>query len=264
MSSMVKWSNVFSKSFHVTSGVRQGGILSPRLYIVYVDDLICILRKSGIGCHIVDLFVAAIMYADDLALLAPTRSALQQLLDICHTYGAEWCITYNPEKTAVMLFGQETECQPLILNGTPIRFTSKCKYLGITVVKDNRGKFSSSVDTCLSGFYRNSNTILNVLNRPSEQISMHLLYSICVPKLTYACDIRVHTAREMSRMDTALNDAIRKIFTFNRWESTRYLRRSFGYKSISEIFHQRANSFMHKLKFTRNPILLSLARKLWC
>ena len=95
-------------------------------------------------------------------------------------------------------------------------------------------------------------------------ISMHLLYSICVPKLIYAAEVRVHSAREMSRMDVALNvnDAIRKIFTFHRWESTRFLHRSFGYRSISEIFHQRYISFRAKLELTFNPVLLSLARVL--
>ena len=56
------------------------------------------------------MFVAAIMYADDLALLAPTRSSLQTLLDICYAYGVQWCISYNPTKTNVMVFGKHVEC----------------------------------------------------------------------------------------------------------------------------------------------------------
>ena len=58
---------------------------------------------------LVNQFLAAIMYADDLALLAPTRSSLQKLLDICHNYGIEWCITYNTKKTVVMVFGRQSE-----------------------------------------------------------------------------------------------------------------------------------------------------------
>ena len=106
LTSVVKWNDTFSRSFRVTSGVRQGGILSPRIFVVYVDDLLRALRESGVGCHILGQFVAAIMYADDLALLAPTRSALQRLLNICQTYGTEWCITYNSSKTTAMLIGK--------------------------------------------------------------------------------------------------------------------------------------------------------------
>ena len=162
-----------------------------------------------------------------------------------------------------MVFGQKNECQSLTLNGAPIEFVNKCKYLGVIVTADKSGRFSCTIDSFLSGFYRTSNTILNVLNRPSEQISMHLLYSICVPKLTYACEVRSHSARDMMRMDVALNDSIRKIFTFQRWESTRYLRQSFGYKSISETFNRRIKSFRFNLKFTYNPLLFALARLLW-
>ena len=75
-----------SRHFRGPSSVRQGGILSPRLSVIYVftDDLLVLLRQSGVGCHIVDLFIAAIMYADDLPLLAPTRGTLRKLLDICY------------------------------------------------------------------------------------------------------------------------------------------------------------------------------------
>ena len=68
--SAVKWNDCLSRSFKVTSGVRQGGILSPRIFVVYVDDLLIRLRKSGVGCHIIGQFVAAIMYADDLVFLS--------------------------------------------------------------------------------------------------------------------------------------------------------------------------------------------------
>ena len=202
------------------------------------------------------------MYADDLALLTPTRSSLQKLLNICYNYGIEWCITYNPTKTKVMVFGcayqpsSITTCFPLYLNGTPIEFTDETKYLGVSVLAGNR--FSTSSRKPLASFYGTSNTILNVLHKPSERVLMHLLYANCVPKLTYACEIRSYSSREMTQMDVALNDAIRKIFTFNRWESTRFLRRSFGYNSVTDIFNKRRESFLYKILCTRNPVLFFL------
>ena len=187
-----------------------------------------------------------------------THSALQRLLDICHDYGLDWCITYNPLKTTVMIFGRPVQSKALCLNGSPITVVDKCKYLGITVAKDNAGKFYPPVDSFLSNFYCTTNAILNVLQKPSEQVLMHLLYTNCVPKLTYACEIRAHSARDMLSMDVALNDSIRKVFTYNRWESTRHLRCSFGYDSVSEMFAKRGRSFRHKIQFTRNLVLISL------
>ena len=48
----VKWDGCFSQWFSVTAGVRKGGVLSPDFYSIYVDDLISILKSSGVGCHV--------------------------------------------------------------------------------------------------------------------------------------------------------------------------------------------------------------------
>ena len=50
---IVKWNNLHSSSFKVTNGVRQGGILSPRLFAVYVDALSKRLKQSNVGCHFI-------------------------------------------------------------------------------------------------------------------------------------------------------------------------------------------------------------------
>ena len=61
LTSLVKWNGVFSDTFRVYSGVRQGGVLSPRLFVVYIDDLIQQLKKLNIGCHVIDIFFACIV-----------------------------------------------------------------------------------------------------------------------------------------------------------------------------------------------------------
>ena len=57
----VKWDNVFSDWFSITAGVRQGGVLSPGFYSIYVDELISILQRAGIGCHIRGVFAASLL-----------------------------------------------------------------------------------------------------------------------------------------------------------------------------------------------------------
>ena len=67
----------------MSNGVRQGGVLSPVLFSVYVNGLLCKLKDSGIGCHLGCEFVGSVCYADELALLAPSPSALRIMLNIC-------------------------------------------------------------------------------------------------------------------------------------------------------------------------------------
>ena len=81
-----------------------------------------------------------------------------------------------------------------------------------------------------------SNSILNVLKKPDDVVQMHLLYTNCVPTLSFASAVKEYPSRSMNDCNTALNDAIRKIFSFSRRESVRDLRMSFGYLSLTEIF----------------------------
>ena len=83
----VKWGNTRSEQFRIVNGTRQGSVLSPAFFSVYIDDLLCQLRKSGVGCHIGGKFFGAAGYADDIILLAPCRSAMEQMIKICEEFG---------------------------------------------------------------------------------------------------------------------------------------------------------------------------------
>ena len=146
---MCKWGNSRSESFDVPSGMKQGGILSPELFAIYVDDLIKLLRSEGIGCHVIMIFLACIFFAD-LALLAPTRSVMQQMIDICELYCRKYCLSFNTKKTKTMLFGtlpcDESKLTNLTLNGAVIEYVKEWKYLGVTVVAGKSFGFTARVN----------------------------------------------------------------------------------------------------------------------
>ena len=61
----VRWGSSISSSFRVSNGVRQGGILSPYLFNVYVNDLSQTLNRSRTGCLSGNITINHLMYADD-------------------------------------------------------------------------------------------------------------------------------------------------------------------------------------------------------
>ena len=77
--------------------MRQGGILFLRLFAIYIDDLSIKLNGLGIGCCINNKLINHLMYADDMVLLAPATSALQQLRE-CHNFGNAHDMLFNPKK----------------------------------------------------------------------------------------------------------------------------------------------------------------------
>ena len=83
----VSWGSARSSQFGILNGTRQGSVLSPCFFAIYVDELLLQLRRSGVGCYIGGRFFCAAGYADDIVLLAPCRSAMAQLVKICEDFG---------------------------------------------------------------------------------------------------------------------------------------------------------------------------------
>ena len=236
----------------------------PDYFGCYINGIAHILRAAMIGCYLFGLFLAMILFADDLCLLAPTRRALQKMIHKCADYCTKYGLTFNTSKSKIMIFSKSKVDKdllcPVFLNGEKIDYVDSIKYLGTTIESCKGFTFSSSKD--LASFYRASNAILRAAKKPSEEIQLHLLYSDCIPILTYACAVKEYKSRQMQDCNTAVNDALRLIFGYNRWESVRTIRESFGYKSLTELFQSTKRKFNMSLLSHRNSVIKHIARNM--
>ena len=82
----IRWNNAVSDYFTISNGVKQGGVLSPVLFSIYLDQLIAHLIHLGMGSYMYGLFTEVFIYADDTTLLAPSRASMVLMLETCESF----------------------------------------------------------------------------------------------------------------------------------------------------------------------------------
>ena len=252
----VKWDGHLGDWFSISAGVRQGGVLSPDFYNIYVNNLICILKSSGIGCYMSNTFAAALFYADDICILAPSLKGLQKLLDLCRNYCTEWDICLNPKKTKNMYFGKRTELKTkLSIDGAEIDWVTEWKYLG--VVLKSGPTFGCSVVEKVKSFYRALNSILRVEGRSDDKVLLRLVEAHCIPILTYAIEVTyVADEDERRSLRVAYNSVFRQIYGYRLRDSVTDKQHSLGRLTWEELIQKRSAGFSQRAKLCEKGTLI--------
>lgn len=259
----VRWNSVLSESFAIHCGVRQGGILSPYLFAIYVDDLIDQIRKSGHGLRIGSVVIGCVAYADDIAVLSASCYGLQKIIDICDNFGHKWDIKFNPLKSQLMAFGTSNpdRCN-IMLNGNQIPWASKVRYLGLYFLC-NSGMLDMT--EALRKFYGSFNNIMSIIGKQSnEMVAVHLAKTYCLPSLTYGCEVWNINRSTLHKMNVAWNACFRRIFGGFYRESVKPLQFFCGVLPVSHFVNQRKLLFWKSMFLSENDVLASLSRLTSC
>ena len=142
----VRWNGVLSDSFFVRNGVKQGAVLSPILYCIYIDSLFTHLRKKKTGCWVNGTYVGIVAYADDLMLLSPTLDGLQEMTKTCEDYANTHNLSFSTNpiikkcKTKCLAFlKKERNLSNIKLNGMELPWVDTAKHLGCRFGPKNHG-----------------------------------------------------------------------------------------------------------------------------
>jgi len=120
-----------SEPFKVEQGVKQGCLLSPILFSLFLNDLHDSLPG---GIQIGNTNVKVIMYADDIVLLSTCPNELQQMIDALSVYCRTWSLSVNLEKSKILVFREGPRLSRSLswtYNNSPIEIVNEYKYLGV-------------------------------------------------------------------------------------------------------------------------------------
>ena len=105
LNGIVKWNGTRGDSFNITRGTRQGSIISPYLFNIFINQLLYDLQSSDAGARIGDMLFNSVAYADDVTLFSTNMKGLQNLIDICVAYSRRWRFKFGIAKSICMVTG---------------------------------------------------------------------------------------------------------------------------------------------------------------
>ena len=98
----------YSDSTQVTSGVPQGSVLGPLLFVMFINNLIAQITTK---CKHVSIYA----FADDIKLLSTDTNNLQLALDIVTSWTQEWGLLLNTDKSEHITFREKKHTITLLL-----------------------------------------------------------------------------------------------------------------------------------------------------
>ena len=256
----VLWGRCVTEGFHVTNGVRQGGILSPYLFNVYTDDLSVTLDRSGVGCRYLGS-INHLCYADDMVLLSPTSQGLQKMLDICAAYAEDHDMIFNCKKTVCMailpnLF-KGMVLPDIVLCGNVLAYVENYKYLGYHV----SNSVSKSDDLELRHQYRllccRANSLIRKFSMCSYPVKKYLYMTYC-SNISSVHLWHSHRASVLRKFIVCFNNAARMFFGYERFcsASNMFVREQID--NFGALHRKAVFGFLARLQQSNNRIVLSM------
>ncbi|KAK3555889.1 hypothetical protein QTP86_029801, partial [Hemibagrus guttatus] len=201
--SLVRIASCKSDLFLVHVGLRQGCLLSPVLFIVFMDRISR--RSQGLeGVRFGDHRISSLIFADDVVLLAPSSLDLQHALGRfaaeCEAAG----MRVSTSKSEAMVLDQKKVACTLQVGGEVLPQVEQFKYFGVLFTSE--GRMDREIDRRIGAaaavmwsMYRS----VVVKKELTRKVKLSIYQSIYVPTLTYGHELWVMTERVRSRIQVA-------------------------------------------------------------
>ena len=258
-SMLVRWGECQSAPFTVTNGVRQGSIISPSLFGVYMDEFSRGLSGIPVGCYLNGNLINHLLYADDMCLLSPSAHGLSELLNQCERIASSLSIVYNTRKTQCMLFlptRYKNLCAPTTtLYDEPLAYAKKVKYLGHWITPDLRDDLD--IEQKVKAIYSRGNTLIRRFSSCSPEVKVLLFKLFITP--VYGIHLwHDYNKGTFRRLVVAYNAVLRSLMGLDRLTSMSQTCVTHGIKTLPVIKRTTCWNFMTRLVKSVNHLCRAL------
>lgn len=186
----VKLGNEITNCINSNVGVKQGCVLSPSLFNLYLADLPEIFSEE---CHPVTNFdstLNCLMFADDIVLMSETADGLQNCINKLQVYSEQWKLALNTTKTKVIIFnagGHKFTRFKFHYNCESLEITQSYCYLGIQFTAC--GTFRAACDAILSKSLKAFFKLRQIDTRDNVNLTMKLFDNLVRPICSYGSEV---------------------------------------------------------------------------
>ena len=187
-SQRLKFDNKISRKIVTRRGVKQGCVLSPKLFNIFINDIPNIFDESCVPSKLGKATINCLMYADDLILISESQEGLQNCLNKLLEYTKRWNLKVNLKKTQVMVFNCQKRNKPIFtFDNTVLKIVKEYKYLGTTVT--NTGNFKLNEINLKKKGLRATYLLTKSIGHVKPSTAIKLFDKIVEPILTYNCEV---------------------------------------------------------------------------
>ena len=242
-SGKIKWNNVTTDSFRMSNGCKQGAILSPFLFNLYLKPLIRKINESGFGCYIGNKPANIFSYADDIVILAPTVTSLRYITNLVEEYSTNFSLNFNPNKSFILLYSNNLSSNDInvFINGQKIDFLTSCKHLGFNIVNNNQIYDIQSVinDMCIK-----TNILKSNFHSLSSDSKIKLFNSHCLS--LYGSELWNLENNSLKRLEINWKKCIKCLLGLPMRTRSHLIPHIVGTPSIFKIIENRQINFIKK------------------
>ena len=232
------WGDNFSQCFSVTNGVRQGGVISPILFTLYIDELLLSLERQGLGCFVGHHYFGALAYADDVTLLAPSGLMLQSMLKVCEKFGYKYCLKFNVSKTICIHFTRSKSSVPprwITFGSENLQWKSSVKHLGNVIRSDL--KDTDEIKAKQSDFIGKANSVIANFRTVQRDVCTQIFNSQCCS--FYGCEAWKLYHPDVNAFFTTWRKAVRRLWNLPYTTRSSLLPHLMKCKPIQQQIYQR-------------------------
>ena len=207
-----------SDFFQYAVGLRQGEVLSPLLFSLFVGDLELYLQaRTTCGLSIEEINIILLLFADDMVIVGNSPEDLQNSLNLLFKYCSDWGLTVNIQKTKIVVFrkrAQIREGESWTYNDEHIEVVNNFNYLGI--VFNYTGTFVLNQETLAGKGLKALNVLLANTCKYDFNIKTlcQLFDSFVGSILSYGCEVWGFTkSKELERIHLKFCKLILKLRT---------------------------------------------------